>query len=245
MQLLPSEGQIVLGEFHNHNPIQSAQAEIIRKKIEYEMYQGDFAVHWEFLNHTDQSYTAEKFQELIANMIDPEEFIRLTAGEQNLQYASIVKVVKDLHGDLFGINLPRKLKQRVIQGGIRAIDAKYVPAGHYVGGDRYKERFIAAMGNHVPANKIDRYFLAQCLTDSVMADQIAKNSQAKLNFVVAGSFHTDYFDGTVIRLNKLMNSKATTFKFASLSLNSEEEIETYKKYDEHFGYYADYIIITD
>lgn len=245
IQLLPNNGHIVFGEFHYHPPIQQAQAEVMAKKVQFDYSRGDYALHWEFLNHTDQSYINEKFNEYIANLITVDEFLTATLGENSLTYREIIKTLKKSHGHLFGVNLPRKLKQKVIQGGIRAIDAKYIPQNFVLGGERYRERFDNIMRNHVPPEKIEAYFVAQSLTDSVMANQVAAFSQTQLNFIIAGSFHTDFYDGMVPQLNQLTGKNATTLKFVSRSLNTSAEIESYLKYDPKYGYYADYIIITD
>lgn len=245
LELLPPHGYIVLGEYHNHQPIQNAQAHIIHKKILREQLFGNFTVAWEFLNHTDQNHTQKTFDLYSANLISVADFLAQTAGAKNLTYAPIMDVTKNLHGALKGINLPRNLKQQVIQGGIRAIDAKYIPTSHYVGGARYKARFTAAMGGHIPAAKLDRYFLAQCLTDSVMAFQTSTKAQTDLNFVVAGSFHTDFGDGTVARMKKLTKLPVITLKFASESLNTQEELRRFKNYDPDYGFFADFLVITD
>ena len=242
---LPDSGHVVMGEFHNQAPIQNAQAQIINEKVQRSQAFGDFSIHWEFLNHTEQERTEEIFFEFIANLITAEEFISQVLSSRYVEYSPLAQVAKDLQGELRGINLPRKYKQQVIAGGIRSINSDLVPSSHYVGGDRYFERFKKVMRDHVPADKLYAYFVAQCLTDSVMADQISKYSQKRLNFVVAGSFHTDFRDATVVRLEKLTGAPAHTLKFASQSLNTTAEIEKFKSYDSFYGFYADYIVITD
>ena len=242
---LPSQGHIILGEFHNQTSIQKAQAQIINEKVQRAGAFNDFTVHWEFLNHTEQEKTDEVFYEFIANQITAEEFIATLLGNRNIHYAPIAQVTKDLQGELRGINLPRVYKQQVIQGGIRSISSDLVPSSHYVGGDRYYSRFEKIMQDHVPADKIYAYFVAQCLTDSVMADQVVKHSQKRLNFVIAGSFHTDFRDATVVRLENLLGKSVQTIKFASKSLNTPEEIQIFKSYDSENGFYADYIVITE
>ncbi|MAZ49536.1 MAG: hypothetical protein CME65_13330 [Halobacteriovoraceae bacterium] len=241
---LPTSGHIAFGEFHNQPHIQKAQAQIINEKIQREGLFADFTIHWEFLNHTEQAYTDSVFFEFIANLITAQDFIEMTAGPKNLEYTPLAQVAKDLQGELRGINLPRKYKQQVIAGGIRAINSELVPASHFVGGPRYLQRFTEVMGGHIPNSQIGAYFLAQCLTDSVMADQITKNSAKKLNFLIAGSFHTDFHDATIVRLEKLTGTKVTTLKFASQGLNSNSEIEDFKSYQPEYGFYADYIVIT-
>ena len=244
IQELPASGHIALGEFHNQSEIQKTQAQIINEKVQREGLYADFTIHWEFLNHTEQAHTESVFFEFIANLISARDFISMTVGPRNLEYTPLIQVAKDLQGDIRGVNLPRKYKHQVIAGGIRAISSDLVPESHYVGGPRYLKRFTKIMSEHIPESQIGAYFLAQCLTDSVMADQIAKNSTKKLNFIIAGSFHTDFHDATIVRLERLTGTKVTTLKFASQSLNSREEIENFKSYQSEFGFFADYIVIT-
>jgi len=196
---LPSKGHIVLGEFHNTNSIQSAQAQIIKDKSVLENNIENTRIMWEFLNHTDQEKINNHFKKLQAGLINSKQFVTLVAGNRNLSYSPIMEVASFLGHSPIALNLPRKLKKKVIDGGINSIDPKYVPAHHYVGGENYFRRFSQAMGGHVPADKLERYFLAQCLTDSVMSDQANKHHHG-LSFIIAGSFHTDFYDGTVARL---------------------------------------------
>ena len=193
VKLLPGQAQFILGEYHNTPEIQQAQAIFISEKVIYENAQTRSSVFWEFLNYTDQDKINREMISLKSDLMNTTEFITKTAGKHNLSYAPIINAVKALNIDLYGINLPRKIKQEVMKGGINSVDPSYIPRNHYVGGELYRERFLAAMGGHVPAEKVDKYFLAQCLTDSVMAEKISSNDQHLLNFTIAGSFHTDFF----------------------------------------------------
>lgn len=237
---LPADGFIVLGEFHNDELIQNAQAKIIESKGKSVT---SAAVHWEFLNHTEQMATQTLFEMLKKEEITATEFIARTAGKNNLTYAPIASVAAKNNYDFYGINLPRTLKQKVIQDGIGSIDPSYIPSTHYTGGDEYRERFNTAMGNHVPADKVEAYFVAQCLTDSVMADKAAANSQNQLNYIIAGSFHTDFYDGTVVRLQKLVNRQIVTLKFVNANQLSAQDIQIMTQGHQKYGLYADYIIV--
>lgn len=241
---LPNNGYFVLGEFHNTKEIQEAQAELIQKKVKYNQAETQFSVFWEFLDHTSQTTIDIQFQKYIDQKISLVEFISSTAGKQNMLYSPIIKVLKTSKGVLRGINLPRSLKQKVMKEGIQSIDPKFIPRNHYVGGKNYEKRFSTAMGGHVPADAVAKYFLAQCLTDSVMAEQITKYKKNELNFIIAGSFHTDFYDATVIRISKIVNTSITTFKFASVNQSTPEEIFNFKNKDNDYGFYADYIVIS-
>jgi uncharacterized iron-regulated protein len=245
VQSMPSTGYFILGEFHNTIEIQDAQAQIIESKVIFENAQSNFGVFWEFLNYTDSAKTQINWNLFKANKIDVQEFVSNTTGAQNLSYTPIFEKTKSLSGDVRGINLPRSIKQKIIKEGIQSIDPKYIPQAHYVGGPEYKARFEEAMGGHAPQDVIEKYFLVQCLTDSVMAEQTSINSHNNINFVIAGSFHTDFYDATVIRLRKLVNYDIITFKFVTKNTLSAEELKKFKLGDNKYGVFADYIIITE
>lgn len=234
---------IVLGEFHNNVPIQQAEAQIVHDTVKFTRSENHFQLMWEFLNFTEQKAIEGEFKKFAEGLISVQDFIARTAGEQNSTYAPMIEVTANLQGTLFGLNLPRALKQKVIKEGIQSIDPDLVPAGHYVGGDHYLERFIEVSGDHMPAEKIPAYFLAQCLTDSVMAFHTLKNHH-KLSFVVAGSFHTDFYDGTVARLAKWSDEKVGTLKIVDEAALTEEDVTELMNGHAKFGHVADYIVFT-
>ena len=240
----PRMGHFILGEFHNNPGIQNAQAQLIAAKVDYENSHDDFTLYWEFLNHTEQSKTQNEFNRFLNDEISAMQFLTNTAGAQNHSYAPLITTLKKLGGKIKGINLPRSIKRQVRTQGIQSVDPSLIPTSHYVGGQEYLERFSAVMGNHVPANQMQKYFLVQCLTDSVMAEQIAlEASSQQLNFTVAGSFHTDFKDATVVRLSKLSQNPIITFKFVNGMEFTNEEIANFKAKNHKYGYFADYIII--
>lgn len=240
---VPSRGFVVMGEFHNTPTIQNAQAEIISSKVSESQVGQHFKVMWEFLDFTDQTKIDGLYKDFSAGSISAEDLIRNSAGPSNVGYAPILNALKAGGGSLVGLNLPRAEKQKVINGGLGAIDPTLIPSSHYVGGDEYRARFAEAMGEHVPAEKLDAYFLAQCLTDSVMAYE-AEQHQGDLNFIVAGSFHTDFFDGTVARLKKLSTQTVVTLKLVKENDLSPEDVRILVEGDPRYGAFADYIIFT-
>lgn len=237
-QLIPAS-YIVLGEFHNDQEIQNAQAEIITQVSK--IRNSHFNVMWEFLDFTNNVETTLEFDKFRSNQITATDFLTNTKNDQNLSYLPIIEAIKKNKGNIIGINLPRHLKQRVVKEGIQSIDPGLVPSSHYVGGDDYLERFTETMIDHIPANKIPHYFLAQCLTDSVMAFQ-ASQFQSEYSFVIAGSFHTDFDDATVERLKRLTNQKVATLKLINEKLTTPTESIEYLQGHSKFGQYADYIV---
>jgi uncharacterized iron-regulated protein len=237
---LPNDGHIVLGEFHNFNSIQNAQAQIIKDKILESGNLENAQIMWEFLNHTEQESINETYSQFLSRNMSATDFTTLIAGKQNTSYAPIMELTKLTKRAPIALNLPRALKKKVMNEGIGSIDPSLVPDHHYVGGEDYLNRFRAAMGGHAPEDMIQKYFLAQCLTDSVMSNEAHENHLG-LSFLIAGSFHTDFFDATVSRLRDISSEKITTLKITNKELFDPSFIEE----DENYGYYADYIVVTE
>jgi len=240
---LIEDGIIVLGEFHNDALIQQAQAQIIQTKTQQSANEKNVTLFWEFLDLDDQAKINLNFTFFMNGEITAEDFIKNTAGNTNLTYAPIFDSLKLVGGKIMGANLPRTIKQQVITSGIGSIDPKYVPYHHYNGDENYRELFVQAMGGHVPASQLEAYFTAQCLTDSFMADTITRNFTTRLNFLVAGSFHTDFYNGTVARIRKLTNRDIQTLKVVNLTQLNSQTIQEYKVGHQKYGPYADYIIM--
>ena len=234
----------VLGEFHNTQLIQNGQAKLI--ELILTPYPGHMksALHWEFLNHTEQNKISLNWKKVLNSQISPESFLIEHLGDKNKEYLPIFNLLSNSNSSIYGLNIPRSIKQEVIKNGIGSIDQNLIPNHHYIGGPEYKERFTKAMGGHAPSDLVDKYFEVQCLTDSIMADQFFKfSTQAEINFIIAGSFHTDYFDGTVTRINQLTTDSLVTFKFIQKSAHTTEELKEFKTGSKSYGHYADYIII--
>lgn len=234
-----------MGEFHNTLEIQNAQARIIKEITLHENRKNQFTIHWEFLNHTEKDEILKSLTKLKNKQMNATQFITKHAGKQNLEYTSIIELLDLYNGYINPLNIPRSIKQKIIKEGIESINQSLIPYHHYVGGPDYLERFRAVMGDHVSEDLMLKYFEVQCLTDSIMANEISTNMGTPLNFIIAGSFHTDFHSATVERLKKLTPKKIITYKFVSKNTSSKKEINAYLKGDKRYGAYADFIIITE
>lgn len=243
IQELPSSGFIVLGEFHNQIEIQKTQGKIIEDVVLAKQLFNNFQVGWEFLDYTNQVNITLELKKVVRNQITIEEFLNNNAGKNNLSYAPIIQAIKNKSGDLVALNIPRAIKQKLINEGSDAIKA-YLPPNYEVGGQDYRDRFYKAMGQHVPPNMQEPYFEAQCLTDSVMSYQASISHLKPLSFIVAGSFHTDFYQGTVSRLKKLSSEDIINLKIIDEDQHTKEEIQQFLNGDEVYGDFADYIVIT-
>ena len=91
------------------------------------------------------------------------------------------------------------------------------------------------MGGHVNDEQLKAYYTAQCYTDSVMAFYLKSYAVAPLNFLVVGSFHSDYDHGLPTYLRKVTNQKVHTIRILDFKgLNQTERGELLKA-DPKFG----------
>lgn len=239
-RLSNSEG-VILGEKHDTHPIQFAQAEVIESTF---LNSGNrsFTLAWEFLNHSQQADTDQLFEKFKNGLIDANQFLDHTQGAgKNRNYALILEVTKKVGGKLLGLNLPRKDKDPVVSGGLSAAKPGTIPPDFQLGGEKYYERFVAAMEGHASPQQLQNYFAAQCLTDEVMATHLLEDSSAEIRFVVLGGFHTDYFDGTVASLKRRKNDfKISVVRFIDASDYTENELKTLSVHS-NYGPIADFI----
>lgn len=238
---LNARGFIVLGEFHNTPHIQNAQAKIIQDKASFE--NASVNLMWEFLNFTDQKEITKDYIRLQSNEVTTSEFIIKHAGQSNIGYASIFNAIKDLKSGVYGLNAPRSVKKKLMDEGLESLPQNLVPPNMYIGGADYEQRFIEAMGGHAPESVIKKYFLAQCYTDSIMAYKAFKNEGPdELNFIIAGSFHTDYYDATVARLKELTKSALSSVKIIDEKMIQGDLMQVL--HSPQYGEIADFVVFT-
>lgn len=199
-QLLAKYDTVVLSEKHYTKEVQVAEGQIINDVVLAGAFQSNFTFGWEFLNASDQVTIDKLTSDLKAGKISAEDFVVATQGSNGVVYSPVIQAVAKFDGAILGLNLSRAEKSPVTSGGLSAADPKLVPAGYVEGNADYRERFEQVMSAHVPASKLNNYWDAQCLTDDVMAYSYLSNKKGSIGFLVMGSFHAEYFDGTVERL---------------------------------------------
>jgi uncharacterized iron-regulated protein len=243
MTELPSQGFMVLGEFHNHVEIQKAQGKLVEDIVTTKKLFNKFQLGWEFLNYSKQSEITASFNRMVTNQMTVMEFLTSAVGNKNKSYVPVIQALKNKSGKLVALNIEREIKQKLIKEGRDAI-YEHLPPNFEVGADAYRERFYLAMGDHVPPAMKEPYFEAQCLTDSVMSYKAVEHHNFPMTFIIAGSFHTDFYLGTVSRLKKLTSEEVVTFKIVDSSKLTANELLEIVNGDQKYGAYADYIIIT-
>ncbi len=115
-------------------------------------------------------------------------------------------------------NVPRAVASAVARGGLAAVDTlganrAWAAAEFRCDHSKYFKRFQVTMAPHVPgetqADKdaaMERYYESQCVKDETMAESIARTratlGPAPVIVHFNGSFHSEYAQGTVERLQR-------------------------------------------
>ncbi|MFA6237968.1 MAG: ChaN family lipoprotein [Bacteriovorax sp.] len=232
---------IVLGEKHYTPAVQYAQEQTIRNVVAFTNKSGAFTTAWEFLNVTAQNETDRLFNQVKSKEITAENFIESTQGKKDSGYASVIEATADLKGNLLGTNLSREEKKPVTENGIGALDPKLLPPDFDYGTRGYYERFELVMSGHATPEQIKNYYDSQCLVDDTIAYHLLKDSTNTLNFLIAGSFHTDFYDGAVHRMkSRQPGIKIVTVKIIDASDFEESELLG-EMHSEQYGDVADYV----
>jgi uncharacterized iron-regulated protein len=245
--LLPEEGTIVLGEYHHEPSIQNAQSNIIRKIVTSKKREGQFTVGWEFLAFPDQKKIALSMEKWQNDEWSEQDFMKdLFRSEKSTKthasYLPVLRTVKELKGELIGLNAPREWKKDILSKGLQGIDTKYKPVTINPGSHEYFERFTIPMKEHVKENStLERFFEAQYYTDSIMAWAMQEHAHYPLRFLIAGSFHTDYHDGVVSELRGQSAGKVVTIKIVNGEKLKEAEMTKIVTKDPKYGAVADFV----
>jgi len=235
---------IVIGEKPYVPEVQNTEAAIISGVTQFLGRQNRFTTAWEFLNFTDQELIRSTFARYVAGEINALDFFVITQGDDNsATYIPIIKSTKDLGGQFIGVNVSRMDRAIVAKKGIGAVNPALLPPGFDYGSPGYHERFVEFMsvGGHATPEKIQNYYAAQCLTDDAMAYHMLTESSSDLRFLVAGSFHTNYFDGAVGRL-KIRAPEQITKTVTIIDAVDYTEAELLDLiHDPKYGDIADYV----
>lgn len=234
---------VVLGEKHYSEPTQLAEGELIRLAMQAPTQtERRLTTAWEFLNHSNQNTIATLFAHYRQDQISVEEFLQQVHGAKNSAlYAPIMVATKQFQGDILAVNLSREAKAPVVEKGLKGLPPEMIPPGFAMGSEAYFKRFELAMAGHGTPEKVRNYYEAQCLTDDVIAFNIANHNQADITFLVVGSFHMEYGDGVVARLkDRLAGTEVVNIRI--LDTNDYVESELYEVvHDPNYGDMADYI----
>lgn len=248
-QTLASVPVVIIGEVHYSPAVQIAEGAIISNVVRASKTEQNFTTAWEFLNDSDQAKTQSLYDQLKKGLMDAKQFLSTTQGtEKAAVYSPMIEATVGLGGDLLGVNLSRSEKAPVVQGGLKALNPSLLPPGFEMGGAGYFERFKTLMAGHASPEQMQNYFEAQCLTDDVMAYHLLQSTQKPQRFLIAGSFHVEYFDGVVARFRNRAAAarEAGAIALASRSIRifdasnyTESELQQALR-DSAYGDIADY-----
>ena len=242
---IPNAAHIVMGEYHDDLIIQLGQKEIIENIVSPR--KSEFSLSWEFLDYPEQKMINENVMSLKNKSVSDVDFMKVFyPNGQYTNYLAPISTITKFEGSLLGINAPRVWKRMITKDGLENLDVQFLPPNMELGTPNYEERFYAALGGtgHAPSATLIRYYEAQCYTDSVMAYQSETNSK-ELNFIMVGSFHSDYGDGLVEQLKKITSREVVNIKVVNKNNYSKEQLEGLKKAHPKYGLIADYIYFAE
>lgn len=245
---LLERGTVVLGEYHYTPSLQKSQGQLIEKLVKARKAERNFSVGWEFLDYPEQAQIDTHLEEWKKGNIDNKTFLMKifkteSSAKRHEVYLPILESVRQLDGQLVATNAPREWKRKVTASGLGSLERQQMPERCEPGSELYLERFKVIMQDHVPTEALMRYFEAQYYTDCVIAQSLATVSQHDLRFLVVGSFHSDYNDAVVLRLNQDWKEDVTSIKMVDGSNLSEEQLTKLIVPHEEYGRIADFLYI--
>ncbi|MEY4616915.1 MAG: hypothetical protein RJB66_1875 [Pseudomonadota bacterium] len=234
---------VVIGEKHYSETTQKAEALLIEMGAgPLDEQTPSFSTAWEFLNYDQQLLIDQAYDQYLKREIDTDLFMnKIHGGKYSSMYGPLFESTRNLQGQVLAVNLSREAKAPILEKGLEGIEASLIPPDFAVGSLNYHQRFKEIMAGHGDAAKIEKYYLAQCLTDDVMAYQIEKNQKTKKHFLITGSFHMEFNDGVVERLRTRMKSATlTSIRIVDVNDFLVEEIDDLI-HDPRFGDIADIV----
>lgn len=232
---------LVLGETHYDPEIVAVEASVLRIASEKEAV----TFGWEFLNLVDQKLVETTSRDMKSDEISAKEGLeKFFPNGTAVEYTALFEAVAQSRTKLIATNLTRAQKSPVTKNGIDAAEPGIVPPGFQMGSAAYFERFKVAMGPHPLPSPIENYFASQSLTDDVMAYTLAADSNSR-KILVTGSFHGDYRDAAVARLEaRLPGANVKYIKIVQKSDFAPEALEALMN-DPLYGPIADVLYLVD
>jgi uncharacterized iron-regulated protein len=139
-------------------------------------------------------------------------------------YRRLVEMARQNHWRVVAANVPRPLASAIGRKGLAALDTLspherlWAARENVCPRDDYHARFMESMQGHaaggaapqagdtLPTAIAERFYLAQCVKDETMAESIVNaRADAPRDAIVVhfdGAFHSDYSQGTVMRVKR-------------------------------------------
>ncbi len=241
---------LVLGEYHYDKKILKAHADIIWTLVQRENLQNQFSTAWEFLEYDHNIEIQDAFIKWKSSSISDLKYLKRIFPnsknpEANLPYLDFMAATAKLGGSLIATNAKRETKKILMEQGVQALPSKDQPLHMDQGSKNYFSRFKAVMGNHVPAQMLQKYFDAQVYTDNIIGTYVEDFQIGRTTFLVIGSFHSDYNDGVVRYLKQHSSNDIVNLKIVNKNDLTEVELAELKKPHPVYGLIADYLVILE
>jgi uncharacterized iron-regulated protein len=239
---------IVLGEQHNNGAHQQQHLQVLRGLRDRGL---KVSVGMEFVSYIFQEACA-KWQQ---GILSEEQFLSEIqwGGNPFHFYRDQMAFPRFDQGEkLIALNAPRSLTRKIAREGLDALtetERALLPPQFALGNDLYFERFMQAVGGHLPGpDAARRYFAAQSTWDDTMAwkakEFFASNPDQVL-VVIVGEFHVQYGGGLPDRLRARGLDKQMTFSQLNLFEVSDEEAQKLILPDPKYGQRADFVWTSD
>lgn len=233
---------LVFGELHGDSVAHNLQMQLAAALFERV---GDKLVITMEMFETDIQHVLDEY---LKGLIAEKNFIKESRAWNNYKdYKPIVEFAKKESLAVIAANSPARYTNMVSRGGLNALlqlPKKVrkqwlppMPIDTLTG--EYFDLFLKAMGGHVMPNM--HIYQSQNLWDASMSYNIykaAKNNQNGVVYHLTGKFHSDYYLGTVFRLQHNYRQQVKTISF-----NTERDINAidWDKYSK----IADYVIVRE
>tara|TARA_B100000749_G_scaffold280875_1_gene279619 strand:+ start:65585 stop:66469 length:885 start_codon:yes stop_codon:yes gene_type:complete len=199
----------------------------------------------EFFYYTDQSLVNDYMEGDLTEEAFLEEINWGSIPFSNYRYQARFPLAHD--GFTLAINAPKEVTRQISSGGMDSLtedQRDLLPPNFTLGNDLYRERFEEAMGGHVPAEKVNDYFISQSLWDDTMAwrvSQFMAENPEHVFVVIVGDFHASYFGGLPDRMTaRGINDLLVISQVDARSADEKEFDELVAPHSE-YGVRADFV----
>ncbi len=153
--------------------------------------------------------------------ITEEEFLKNSRPWKNYKtdYRPLIEFAKKHNIRVLAANVPRRYAAMVARGGLKALEKvkpeerEYIAKKIHYDYPEYRKLFYKTMekmggpmGRHGASKFKEKFYKAQCVKDSTMAESICRTYKSNKGFLILhinGSFHSDYKLGTAAVLKTL------------------------------------------
>lgn len=193
---------LIVSELHDSEEHHNNQVKVVDALIKH---QRKFHVGMEFFSYPDQDLV----DGYLRGIFSEKDFLN-QIGWMNIKsydgYREQVLAPLKVGGTTRAINAPRMLTSYIAKNGYKHLPddlEELMPPLFEVGNHLYYKRFKKIMGNHIPSQKLFKYFAAQSVWDDTMAwktIEFMKNHPNDIFVIIVGDFHASYGGGLKDRL---------------------------------------------